>query len=149
MRRLLLIILSITFLCRCALAQNVQIALDGAADLSPVYVTTRIPTNAREIVAVFSNDDQKQHGIETKVTSIAAAGKYTLRLIEIHEQPWFPQFLRGQVVDGLQMILAIRIFEAPARYSLTLLSLLFIPIATWLFVPFRRPFRWSRPFWTI
>jgi hypothetical protein len=78
MHRLLLIILSITFLCRCALAQNVQIALDGAADLSPVYVTTRIPTNAREIVAVFSNDDQKQHGIETKVTPIAAAGKYTI-----------------------------------------------------------------------
>jgi hypothetical protein len=25
---------------------------------------------------------------------------------------------------------------------------LFIPIATWLFVPFRRPFRWSRLLWT-
>jgi hypothetical protein len=193
-----------------------------------------------------------------------------LRLFEIHEQPWFPQFLRDQVVDGLQMILevmdtyepiaqllrvrleecgtervldlcsgaggpwpslmrhfqsqgtvppevfltdkypsmtklrdgespvanrihflshsvdatripghldgfrtlfssfhhlnredarsllqdsvrrrqAIGIFEAPARHALTLLSLLFVPIATWLFVPFRRPFRWSRLFWT-
>jgi hypothetical protein len=28
-----------------------------------------------------------------------------LRLFEIHEQPWFPQFLRDQIVDGLQMIL--------------------------------------------
>jgi hypothetical protein len=193
-----------------------------------------------------------------------------LRLFEIHEQPWFPQFLRDQVVDGLQMILevmdtyapiaqllrarlqecgtehvldlcsgaggpwpslirhfqshgtsppevfltdkypsttklhdlgslvanrmrflkhsvdvtripehlqgfrtlfssfhhlnadearsllqdsvsrrqAIGIFEAPARHTSTLLSLLFIPIAAWLFVPFRRPFRWSRLFWT-
>jgi hypothetical protein len=43
---------------------------------------------------------------------------------------------------------AIGIFEAPARHTSTLLSLLFIPIAAWLFVPFRRPFRWSRLFWT-
>ena len=27
-----------------------------------------------------------------------------LRLFEVHEQPWFPQFLRDQFVDGLQMI---------------------------------------------
>jgi hypothetical protein len=30
-----------------------------------------------------------------------------LRLFEIHEQPWFPQFLRDQFVDGLQMILEV------------------------------------------
>jgi hypothetical protein len=40
------------------------------------------------------------------------------------------------------------VFEAPARHTLTLLSLLLIPIAAWLFVPFRRPFRWSRLVWT-
>jgi len=28
------------------------------------------------------------------------------------------------------------------------LSLLLIPPAAWLFVPFRRPFRWSRLLWT-
>jgi hypothetical protein len=42
----------------------------------------------------------------------------------------------------------IGIFEAPARRMLTFLSLLFIPLAAWLFVPFRRPFRWSRLLWT-
>ena len=194
----------------------------------------------------------------------------SLRLFEIHEQPWFPQFLRDQFVDGLQMILdvmntykpitqllhkrldecgservldlcsgaggpwpslmhdfemmgatppevfltdkypsttklhdldswsahrihylresvdathvpanlhgfrtlfssfhhlnrddaqqllqdsvdkrqPIGVFEAPGLHALTLLSLLFIPIAAWLFVPFRRPFRWSRLVWT-
>jgi hypothetical protein len=36
----------------------------------------------------------------------------------------------------------------PGRRTLTLLSLLLIPIAAWLFVPFRRPFRWSRLLWT-
>src|SRR5580704_17158267 len=30
-----------------------------------------------------------------------------LRLFEIHEQPWFPQFLRDQFVDSLQMILEV------------------------------------------
>ena len=42
----------------------------------------------------------------------------------------------------------IAIFEAPSSRAFTLLSLFFIPIATWLFVPFRRPFRWSRLLWT-
>jgi hypothetical protein len=30
-----------------------------------------------------------------------------LRLFKIHEQPWFPQFLRDQFLDGLQMILEV------------------------------------------
>jgi hypothetical protein len=30
-----------------------------------------------------------------------------VRLFEIHDQPWFPQFLRDQFVDGLQMILDV------------------------------------------
>jgi hypothetical protein len=42
----------------------------------------------------------------------------------------------------------IGIFEAPGRHALTFLSLFFIPVATWLFIPFRRPFRWSRLVWT-
>jgi hypothetical protein len=193
-----------------------------------------------------------------------------LRLFEIHEQPWFPQFLRDQFVDGLQMILevtntyqpiaqllrkrleecgservvdlcsgaggpwpslvrhfkmqgerppevfltdkypittklhdlesltanrihflrhsidatqipghlqgfrtlfssfhhlnpdearhllqhtintrqGIAIFEATARHLFTFLSVLFVPVAAWLFLPFRRPFRWSRLLWT-
>jgi hypothetical protein len=30
-----------------------------------------------------------------------------VRLFEIHDQPWFPQFLRDEFVDGLQMILDV------------------------------------------
>jgi len=30
-----------------------------------------------------------------------------VRLFEIHDQKWFPQFLRDEFVDGLQMILDI------------------------------------------
>jgi hypothetical protein len=30
-----------------------------------------------------------------------------LQLFEIHEQRWFPQFLRDQFVDSLQMILGL------------------------------------------
>ncbi len=78
MRRAWLVILSILVLAHGGRAQTVQIALDGAADLSPVYITTRIPANAKEIVALFSYGDQKQHSIETRITPIAASGKYTI-----------------------------------------------------------------------
>jgi hypothetical protein len=59
-----------------------------------------------------------------------------------------PEDARGLLRDSVRRRQAIGIFEAPARHTLTLLSLLFIPFATWLFVPFRRPFRWSRLLWT-
>ena len=50
--------------------------------------------------------------------------------------------------DSVDRKQCIGIFEAPGRHVLTLLSLFFIPIAVWLFIPFRRPFRWSRLVWT-
>ena len=59
-----------------------------------------------------------------------------------------PNEARGLLQDSVSKRQGIGIFEAPARRTLTLLSLLFIPIAAWLFVPFRRPFRWSRLLWT-
>ena len=40
-------------------------------------------------------------------TQIRRKVSMRLRLFEIHEQPWFPQFLRDQFVDGLQMILEV------------------------------------------
>ena len=59
-----------------------------------------------------------------------------------------PHEARGLLQDSVNKRQGIAIFEAPARHTLTLLSLLLIPIAAWLFVPFRRPFRWSRLLWT-
>jgi hypothetical protein len=59
-----------------------------------------------------------------------------------------PDEARGLLQDSVNKRQAIGVFEAPARNTLTLLSLLLIPIAAWLFVPFRRPFRWSRLLWT-
>jgi hypothetical protein len=50
--------------------------------------------------------------------------------------------------DSVNRKQGIGIFEAPGRHTLTVLSLFFIPLAVWLFVPFRRPFRWSRLVWT-
>jgi hypothetical protein len=59
-----------------------------------------------------------------------------------------PDEARRLLQDSVNRRQGIGIFEVPARHALTLLSLLLIPIATWLFVPFRRPFRWSRLLWT-
>jgi hypothetical protein len=78
MRRLLLVILFITSLGRCVRAQNVQIALDGAADLSPVYPTSKIPANAGQVVVLFTLGDQQLHMIQTDITPITAVGKFTI-----------------------------------------------------------------------
>jgi len=59
-------------------AQNVQIALDGAADLSPVYPTSKIPANAGQIVVLFTYGDQQHHFVETNITPITAVGKFTI-----------------------------------------------------------------------
>ena len=59
-----------------------------------------------------------------------------------------PDEARNLLQDSVNKRQAIGIFEVSARHALTLLSHLFIPIAAWLFAPFRRPFRWSRLLWT-
>jgi hypothetical protein len=59
-----------------------------------------------------------------------------------------PVEARDLLQDSVNRRQAIGVFEAPALHTLTVLSLFLIPIASWLFVPFRRPFRWSRLLWT-
>jgi hypothetical protein len=53
-------------------------------------------------------------------------------------------FLRDSAERGR----GIGVFEVASRHAFTLLTVLAIPIADWLFAPFRRPFSWSRIFWT-
>ncbi len=53
MRRAWLVILAILLLAPGGRTQSVQLALDGAADLSPVYPTTKIPATARVCVAII------------------------------------------------------------------------------------------------
>lgn len=59
-------------------AQSLQLSLDGAADLSPVYPTLKIPANAGQFVAIFTFGDQERHKIETTMMPIEAAGSYTI-----------------------------------------------------------------------
>jgi hypothetical protein len=59
-----------------------------------------------------------------------------------------PNEARLLLQDSVKKRQAIGIFEVSARHSLSLLAVLFVPIGAWLFVPFRRPFRWSRLLWT-
>lgn len=78
MRLSVIAILSILLLGPSVRAQNVQIALDGAADLSPVYPTSKIPANAGKVVVVFTYGDQQRHFIHTEITPITAVGKFTI-----------------------------------------------------------------------
>jgi hypothetical protein len=81
MRSSLPVVLLAAFLsfARGAAAQNVQLALDGAADLSPVYPTTKIPANARVFVAIIMFPDQAHHLIDTLMSPVAATGEFTAR----------------------------------------------------------------------
>jgi hypothetical protein len=54
----------------------VQLALDGAADLSPVYPTVTIPANEHDFVVIFSYGDQKKHLITTNFKPIDANGTF-------------------------------------------------------------------------
>jgi hypothetical protein len=54
------------------------------------------------------------------------------------------RFLR----DSAERRRGVGVFEVASRHAFTLLTILAIPFADWLFAPFRRPFRWSRIFWT-
>ena len=74
MRLSLLVILASLLLCQSAHAQNVQIALDGAADLSPVYPTLKIPANARQFVAIFMLPDKAHHKVDALMSPVAAGG---------------------------------------------------------------------------
>jgi hypothetical protein len=59
-----------------------------------------------------------------------------------------PDEARCLLQDTVNTRQGIAIFEATARHTFTFLSVLFVPVAAWLFLPFRRPFRWSRLLWT-
>ncbi|MGA8305362.1 MAG: hypothetical protein WB723_06770, partial [Candidatus Acidiferrales bacterium] len=54
------------------------------------------------------------------------------------------RFLRDSAARGQ----GIGVFEVASRHTFTLLTILAIPLADWLFTPTRHPFRWSRIFWT-
>jgi hypothetical protein len=59
-----------------------------------------------------------------------------------------PDEARRLLQDTVNTRQGIGIFEATACHMFTLLSVFFVPVAAWLFLPFRRPFRWSRLLWT-
>ena len=54
------------------------------------------------------------------------------------------RFLRDSAARGH----GVGVFEVASRHAFTVLTILAIPLADWLLTPFRRPFRWSRIFWT-
>src|SRR5271170_6817498 len=58
-----------------------------------------------------------------------------------------PDEARRLLQDSVDRRQGIGIFEATARHLLSFLSVLFVPIAAWLFLPIRRPFRRSRLLW--
>jgi len=54
----------------------------------------------------------------------------------------------AMIRDAARRREAFASFEPQERRPLSMLSILAIPLAAWLTMPFVRPFRWSRLFWT-
>jgi hypothetical protein len=59
-----------------------------------------------------------------------------------------PQDARSILQDTANHRQGIGIFEAPGRHLVTLFLIFLIPVGNILTIPFMRPFRWSRLFWT-
>jgi hypothetical protein len=59
-----------------------------------------------------------------------------------------PREARGILQDAMEKQQGIGVFELPSRNMLTMLLLLFIPVADLLVVPLYHPFKWSRLLWT-
>jgi hypothetical protein len=78
MRRWLCAIVLATIAAPAAFADDVQLALDGAADLSPVYPTVTIPANAHDFVAIFTYGDHQNHHVSTNFVPIDAAGPFRI-----------------------------------------------------------------------
>jgi hypothetical protein len=62
-------------------APTVQLALDGAADLSPVYPTVIIPANEHDFVVIFTCGDRQNHHIATKFLPIDATGPFRITTV--------------------------------------------------------------------
>jgi hypothetical protein len=59
-----------------------------------------------------------------------------------------PREARAILSDAVEKQQGIGIFEAPGRHVSTIFLVCLIPLGYLLLVPFIRPFRWSRLFWT-
>jgi hypothetical protein len=59
-----------------------------------------------------------------------------------------PERARAILQGAVDQQQGVGIFEAPKRDWLTILLTCFLPVASVALVPFIRPFRWSRLFWT-
>ena len=59
-----------------------------------------------------------------------------------------PDGARAILEDAVERHRGVGILEVPKRDWLTILLVFFVPMMTFVFAPFIRPFRWSRLFWT-
>jgi hypothetical protein len=124
-----------------------QFELNGARP-PEVFLTDKYPIT-RKLHDLESPAEKRIHFLRHSIDATQIPGHLQgFRTLFSSFHHLNPDEARRLLQDSVSRREGIGIFEAPARHTLTLLSLLLIPIAAWLFVPFRRPFRWSRLLWT-
>src|SRR6202050_4412986 len=113
-----------------------------------VFLTDKFPSTTKHHELEFTSAN-RIHFIRDSVDATEIPGHLNgFRTLFSSFHHLNPEEARLLLQDSAKKRQAIGIFEASARHSLTLLAVLFLPIGAWLFVPFRRPFRWSRLLWT-
>lgn len=113
-----------------------------------VFLTDKYPntTKLHDLASLTANRIHfLRHSIDATQIPGHLQGFRTLFSSFHHLNPDEARRLLQDTVDARQ---GIGIFEATACHMSTFLSVLFVPVAAWLFLPFRRPFRWSRLLWT-
>jgi hypothetical protein len=114
----------------------------------PVRLTDKFPN--LEAMNALRQDSKGAIGYEEKsidATALPPALK-GFRTLFASFHHFKPEQARAILADAVANGQGIAVFELTRRDPLAILSMLFSPLAALLGVPFLKPFRWSRLFWT-
>jgi hypothetical protein len=113
-----------------------------------VFLTDKYPSTTK-LLDVESLTAKRIHFIRYSIDATQIPGHLQgFRTLFTSFHHLEPDEARRVLQDSVDRRQGIGIFEATACHTFTFLSVLLVPVAAWLFLPFRRPFRWSRVLWT-
>jgi hypothetical protein len=122
----------------------------GGGELPEVYLTDKFPnTSARAGGGTGAVESRHIHFVRESLDANAIPDSMAgFRTIFSSFHHFSPAQAREFLKDSAGKRRGIGVFEVASRRLLSMASIFFIPVVDWIFTPFRRPFRWSRVFWT-
>jgi hypothetical protein len=114
----------------------------------PICLSDRYPNLDAFHQAKLESGDRITFHVEPIDARNTLAGVSGLRTLFTSFHHFRPQEASAIIADAVRNRQGIGVFEAAGRRLSTILLVLCIPAAALLAVPWMRPFRWSRFFWT-